>query len=188
MIMKTSFTLLGLTTLLTFSLYADSASIIKQHAKELVNQNNVRQGVPPPTQSAAPGASAPAAPSAAISRLGSDLAALKGGSEITADQKQKLANDILAAAETAAKPSAASAKKLADDIAAACGDKALPATSRSRLVMELDAVLNPSRYPQAKLDGIYGDVQAVFQENGTPRTQAAQISTDIKTIAGEVRK
>lgn len=187
--MKTSFTLLGLTVLLTFSLYADSASIIKQHAKELVNENNVRQGVPPPTQSGTPGASSgPAAQSPAISRLGSDLAALKSGSEITAEQKQKLANDIVAAAETAAKPTAASAKKLADDIAAACSDKPLPATSRSRLVMELDAVLNPSRYPQAKLDGIYGDVQAVFQENGTPRNQAMQVSTDVKAIAGEVRK
>jgi hypothetical protein len=188
--MKTTFVPLGAALLLATTAFAGPEQIIKQRAKELNEQNNVRQGVAPPTQPAAAtsSAAAPAATSPNITRLQADLAALKTSSDITAEQKQKLSRDLAAAAETAAKPSAAGTKKLADDLSAAFGEKPLPAPSRARLVQELDAVLNPSRYPQAKLEGIFGDIQAIFQENGLTRKDAVAIADDVKAIAAEVRK
>ena len=80
------------------------------------------------------------------------------------------------------KPSAAAAGKLAEDITEALASKQLSAGSRSRLVTELDAVLNPSKYPQAKMPAIFDDIQAIFQENGADRKKAVVIVEDVKAL------
>src|SRR5882724_9851250 len=154
-------------TLLAASSFAGPDVIIRQRAKELSNQNNVRQGVAPPTQpapAAQPAAAAPQAPSQSVTRFQSDLAVVKADAPATADQKQKLANDLMAIAQ-GTKPSQAAATKLAEDLAVAAAAKPLSPASRARLAQEIDAVLNPSKYPQAKMQAIFDDVQAIFQEN-----------------------
>ena len=94
---------LFLTGLFSVLLFADavfgqsSEVIIKQRAKELSNQNNVRQGVAPPTQQKpAPGAPA-ATPvtqpqNPALTKLQTDLAAIQAGSIPTACAKNKSKN------------------------------------------------------------------------------------------------
>jgi hypothetical protein len=49
-------------------------------------------------------------------------------------------------------------------------------------------VLNPGKYPQAKLDGIFADIQAIFQENGLGRNKAVVIADDVKAISAEIQK
>ncbi len=189
--MKTILALIGAASLLTASLYAGSQEIIKQRAKELVNENNVRQGVPPPVPpSTAPGTAAPANPQQqqALARLKADLAAFKANTAVTPEQKQQLAKDLVAVAGGAAKPSQASAASLAEDLSAAFAEKPLSDSSRARLVQELDAVLNPAKYPQAKMDGIFADIQAIFQENGLARKNAVKISDEVKAVAAEVKR
>jgi hypothetical protein len=166
---------------------AGTEAIIKEHAKEIRDQNNVRQGVAPPTQTA-PTSAAPAGPALGPSmvKFQTDLGALKADAPATAEQKQKLTQELIAGAQTA-KPSQATVTKLADKICAAFSEKPLPATSRSRLVQELDAILNPWKYPGAKPEGIFADIQAIFQENGLARNKAIAIVEDVKTIAGEIQ-
>ena len=164
--MKIPLVLVAIATLLTQIVLADSSSIIKQRAKELVNENNVRQGVAPPTQApSAPNTAAPAPPpqSPNVARLNADLAALKADVPATAEQKQKLAQDLLAVAETGTKPTADSANAMAETLAAAFNQKPLSSEHRGRLVTEIDAVLNPSKYPQAKMEGIFADVLETIQ-------------------------
>jgi hypothetical protein len=164
--------------------FAQSDVIIKKRAKELNNQNNVRQGVAPPSQPqpARPPATAPAPQqSSALSKLQASLAGITPGSTATAEQKQKLANDISAVAQTA-KPSQAAATKLAEELWGGIAVKALSPASRSRLVQELDAVLNPAKYPQVKLPAVYDDIQAIFQENGLDRKRAVAISDAVKAV------
>src|SRR5438552_5314495 len=70
---------------------AGSEAIIRQRAKELSNQNNVRQGVPPPAQPP-PQASQTAPPTATLTpmaRLQTDIAAIKLNSPATPAQKQQ---------------------------------------------------------------------------------------------------
>jgi hypothetical protein len=174
--------------------YADPAVIIRERAKELSNQNNVRQGVAPPTQPQppAPPAAAPTPPpgptlSPALLRFNTEIAAIKADAQVTPDQHQKLAQELVASAQ-GAKPSLASASKLASDVSAAFTEKPLSSTSRARFVQELDAVLNPGKYPQAKIDGIIKDIQAIFQENGLARMKAMAIADDVKAIANEIQK
>src|SRR6266851_3531213 len=113
--MKATLLLAGATTLLAANLVADPADLVKQRAKELINQNNVRQSVAPPTQ---PPQSAP----------------------------------------TAAQP------------------------PQPQSLVRLDAVLNPAKYPQAKMQAIFDDIQAIFQEKGLDRKHAAAISEDVKAL------
>jgi hypothetical protein len=187
--MKIAFAIAG--AALFFAANAPAAGtdyIIKQHAKEIRDQNNVRQGVAPPTQAPQPGGTqAPApAPSPGVGKLKTDLAAIKAGSTVTEEQKQQLTRDIMEVAQTA-KPASATARKLANDLADAFIEKPLSATSLSRFVQELDAVFNPGKFPQAKPEGIFADVQAIFQEGGEVRRKAVTISDGVKAVAGEIK-
>jgi hypothetical protein len=191
--MKATFALVSVVTLTAACACVGQGSevIIKQRAKELSNQNNVRQGVPPPTQAVNPasGTPVPAPPALApsLTKFQTDLAAINTGSTVTLAQKEQLANELLAGAQ-GAKPSPEAAAKLASDLAAAFAEKPLSSTSRTRLVREIDAVLNPGKYPQAKLEGIFSDVQAIFQENGLSRTKATVIVDDLKAVSADVQK
>jgi len=170
---------------------ADPAVIIRERAKELRDQNNVRQGVAAPTQPIQP-AAAPAAPagptlSPGLLRFNTHVAEIHADAMVSADQKQKLAQDIVTGAQ-GPRPSLAAATKLAGDISAAFAEKPLPSATRARFVQELDAVLNPAKYPMAKLDGILRDVQAIFQENGLARIKAVAIAEDVRVLASEIQK
>src|SRR5262249_36936874 len=122
----------------------------------------------------------------ALVRFQAELAAIKPDNPPTAEQKQKLTQELLLGAQ-GPKPSMAAANKLAEDLSLAFAEKPLPAASRSRLTQELDAVLNPGKYPQAKLDGIFADVQAIFQENGLSRSRAVAIVDALKKVSEEIR-
>ena len=159
-----------------------SQAIIKQRAKDQVNQSNVRQGIAAPvTPPPPPAATAPPAQNQSLTRLQSALAAFHTTGTFSAEQKQKFANEVSAAA-LSAKPAPASASKLADDMATALTGHTLSSTSRSRLATELDAVLNPSKYPQAKMQAIYDDILAIFQDAGADRKQAVAVVDAVKGL------
>ncbi len=189
--MKSTFLLFGAALLLTCSAQAGPDYIIKQRAKELSNENNVRQGVAPPTQPTqpAPATARPAAPtlSPALAGFQTGLGAINAGSTVSAEQKQRLTQQVVAGA-LGAKPSAATASKFTEQVTAASVEKPLSATSRARLVQELDAVLNPGKYPGAKLDGIFNDIQAIFQENGLTRMKAVALADSVKAMSTEIQQ
>ena len=186
--MKTSLAIVTIAACSAASAFAGPETIIKERAKELRDQNNVRQGVAPPTQapmtSVAP---TPPALTPSLVRFQTDLGTLNMGTPATAEQKQKLVQELTLSPQ-GAKPSRAALTKLTDDLSAAFAEKPLPPTSRARLVQELDAVLNPGKYPQAKLDGIFADIQAIFQENGLSRNKAVVIADDVKAISAQIQK
>jgi len=110
-----------------------------------------------------------------------DLGSIKANDPVTPAIKQKLAADIIAIAE-GTKPSPTSAAKLAEDLAMAASAKPLDPKYRSRLGMELDAILNPAKYPKSNPSGIFSDIQATFQTNGSERKQAVAIADDVKGL------
>lgn len=190
--MKAPLLLSGATVFVAANLLAGPDVIIKQRAKELVNQNNVRQGVAQPGQPVQPTTSPNQSGQAAVQQQGlatlqADLAAIKQNTPATVAEKQKITRDLLALVQTGSKPSSATAAKLVDDVTAALAANALPATSRARFVQELDAVLNPGKYPQAKMQAIFDDVQAIFQAANVPRKDAVKIADGVKALAGEVQ-
>ena len=185
--MKTVFALSGVALLLAANSAVGQDVQIKQRAKEIRDQNNVRQGVTPGSPPTA-GPSGAAAPnlSPSLVQFQTGLASIKADTQVDTAQRKQLSQELLGAAQ-GAKPSAGSVNKLVADLTAAFAEKPLPASSRGRLMVELDAVLNPAKYPQAKPEGIFRDIQAIFQENGLARNKAVAIAEDVKAISSEVQ-
>jgi hypothetical protein len=194
--MKSILAFLGLVLLLSCSAHAAPGSdmIIKQRAKEIRDQNNVRQGVTSPSQPAqpAPPATAPTtsptitAVQQAKARLRADLSAIQANSHVTPEQKQQIAKDLIALAQ-ANKPSAQTAAVLAEDLSAAFAQKPLSDKDHDRLLSDLSAVLNPGNIQKAQMDAIFADIQAIFQVNGQTRKDAVKITDDARTVGGEVK-
>jgi hypothetical protein len=181
-----AFVLIGLGVFVGTSASAQvggAGPIAKQRAREQVNQSNVRQGAAAPVQPSQPppASTTPPAQNVSLTRLQTALASYKSDGTFTPQQKQRFTNDLFAAA-LSTKPAPDAASKLADDMALVLVGRPLSATSRSRLATELDAVLNPSKYPQAKIQAIYDDIQAIFQENGADRRQAVAIVDAVKAL------
>jgi len=185
--------LLVLTSLaLALNCFAGSETIIRERAKELRDQNNVRQGVTPPAAAPAP-ATAPANPAQALTPqqailvlLQSDMGAIKTAP--TEEQKQKLTRDLTATAMGTAKPTQASISKLANSLAIALGEKTLTPDSRGRLLQDLHGALNGASLPPTQMDAIVSDTQAIFQTAGVSRTAAAAVAADLKKVAAEIQK
>ena len=194
--MKTVLALLGAVILLAVNVFAQADIIIKQRAKEIRDQNNVRQGINPATQPAQP--SQPGTPTASttptpllkqnLAKLQADLAAIQANSSVTAAQKQQLTKDVLACAQGASKPSVGTISPLADSLAAAFAQKPLSDTDRGRLVSRLAAVLNPANIQSAQMQAIYADIQAIFQVNGMARKDAVKIVDQVKAVAAETQR
>jgi hypothetical protein len=194
--MKRVLALLGATVLLTTNVFGQADIIIKQRAKEIRDQNNVRQGISPATQPAPP--SQPATPTASstptpllkqnLAKLQTDLAAIPANSTVTATQKQQITKDLLACAQGAGKPSDGTTGPLAESLAAAFAQKPLSDTDRARLVSRLAAVLNPANIQPAQMQAIYADIQAIFQVNGMARKDAVKIVDQAKAVGAETQR
>ena len=188
-----------LATLCAASANAGPEQIIKQRAKDLRDQNNARQGVPPPNtpppRPPAPQAPQSPAPSPAvtaqqqaITKLKTDFAAFKSGSEITTEQKQNLAKDLSAATQGAAKLSQASVAKLANDLSAALSGKTLATADQTKLATGLAAILNGANLPATQVQTMALDVQSILQSSGVKRENALPVVNDLKAIAAELQK
>jgi hypothetical protein len=192
--MKRAFALIGAVTLVAGSAFAGPDVIIKQRALELRDQNNVQQGVTPPSQPAQPATTTPATSAAptpiqqSIAKLRADLTAIKANSPATAQQKQQVARDLIAAAQGANKPSPPTAASLANSLAAAFAEKPLEDKDCRRLLSDLAAVLNPARIQAAQMQAIYADIQAIFQANGMARKDAVKILDQVKAVAAETQR
>ena len=175
------------------------ADQIKRRAKELSNQNNVRQGVPPPSPPARQPVVPPAKPAMArpaasspqqqsIVRLTADFAAVKPGNAITPEQKEQWIKDLATAVRGATKPSLPALTRFVNGLAGVLAEKSPGPAEQNRLAQNIEAVLNSERLPLAQFDAIIADVQAILQVSGAKRDSAVVVANDLKTIGAEVRK
>jgi len=173
-----------------------SAVLIKNRAKETVNQNNVRQGVPPPSQPAPHPATLgqanpvplPAVSQAqGIAKIKADLVGFKTGSVATAEQKQQLIKDLAVTARSG-KPSLPTVTKFVDSLTTGLSEVLLTPDQQGRLAQNIEVVLNSKPLPATQFDAIIADVQAIMQVGSLKRTSAANIANDLKAVGAEVRR
>jgi hypothetical protein len=193
--MKRALVLLGAAMLLAGSIFADPI-IVKKRALELRNQNNVQQGVTPPSAPARPTTTPATTPGTttsltpvqqSIAKLRADLTAIKAISPVTAEQTQQVTKDLVGVAQGAKKPSPPTAANLAGSLSAAFAAKPLAEKDTSRLLSDLAAVLNPANIQPAQMQAIYDDIQAIFQANGMARKDAVKIVDQVKAIGAEAK-
>ena len=190
---------MGLSALLACRAMAGPDVIIRERAKQLRDQNNARQVETPPTPPpATPATAKPATPPPApaaqaviltpqqanLARLQADLAGFKTNSTVTAEQQQRLANNLSAVAQGPNKPSPQATSKLAADLALALPRKTLTPGERSRLLQNLNAVLNGAAIPKSQMEDIVSDIQKIFKGSD----QALVVANDAKVIAAEIQK
>ena len=190
--MKRALVLLGAATLLSGNAFGQADVIIKKRAQEIRDQNNVRQGVTPPSQPAPPAATpatsaSPTPVQQSVAKLRTDLTAIKAQAKVTAEQKQQITRDLIALAHGANKPSQPTAANLADGLSAAFAEKPLADKDSSRLLSNLAAVLNPAKIQPAQMQAIYADIQAIFQANGMPRKDAVKLADQVKAVGAETK-
>ena len=185
--------MIGAAALAAGSVFAQSDVIIKKRAQEIRDQNNVRQGVTPPSQPALPAttpttSASPTPVQQSIAKLRADLTAIKANAPVSAEQKQKITRDLMAIAQGASKPSQATAANLANSLAAAFAEKPLEDKDCSRLMSDLAAVLNPGKIQSAQMQAIHADIQAIFQANGMARKDAVKLLDQVKAVGAETQK
>jgi hypothetical protein len=198
--MKSSLAIFGALLLLSVTALAaptGAQAIIKERAKELRDQNNVRQGVPPPAApqqpakpAQPPAAAATAAPAqvSPLAQLEADLTAIKTGTPATTEQKQRLTRDVLACASGGIKPSSSTAARLVENMTAGLAEKDIPAAHRNRLAQDVNGLLNGAAIQPMQMTAIIADVQAIFLDSGVNRKTATAIGDDAKAIATELQK
>jgi len=166
-----------------------------KRAKELNNQNNVRQGVPPPAPpQAPPAATAPRAASSnavtqvqSVAKIQADLVGFKPGAAGFDAQKQKLTTDLAAVAR-GPKPTLATVKKFADSLAAVLPAATLTTDQQVRLAQNIDAVCNARGTSATQFDKIIEDTQAILEVGTVGRFTAIGVASDLKAIGAEVRR
>ena len=189
--MKATCALISLTMLLSATAVAQSDVIIKQHAKDIRDRNNAQQGVTPPSTPAPPAtppaaAASPTPVQQSVAKVRADFMTIQpNNSQVTAEQKQQLAKDLLATAQGANKPSSATVTALADELSKALAQKALSDKDRNRLLTDLAAVLNPANIQPTQMQAIYGDIQAMFKANGVAPNDAVRITDAVKAVGAE---
>lgn len=171
---------------------------VKRRARDLSNQNNVRQGVPPPVQ-IPPRAAQPVAPRTVIAtnaatvqaknvaKIQKDLAAIKTGSAATDGQKQQLAMDIAGCAR-GTKPGSAIVKTFVDSLAVVLPDGTVAPEQQSRLAQNIEAVTNSKEFSPVQYDAILADVKATLEVAGIKRKSAEAPVKNLKAIGDEVRR
>ncbi len=169
---------------------AGPEQIIKQRAKDVRDQNNVRQGVPaaPPRITSTPAAVAAMPPQSPLARLHSDVLTLKTNSPVTAAQIQQFARSLAAAAQGPNKPSDSSLQKLSTHLLTALAENPLSTNYRGRLLQNLMAILNAPTLTASQGKNIISDIQGILQMGGTPTEKAAAVAADIQAVSEQIRK
>jgi hypothetical protein len=190
--MKPAFVLIGAATLLAVNAFGQADVIIKKRALEIRDQNNVRQGVTPPSQPVQPAVTpatsvSPTPVQLSVAKLRTDLTAVKGQAKVPAEQKLQITRDLIALAHGANKPSQPTAANLADGLSAAFAEKPLADKDFSRLLSDLAAVFNPAKIQPAQMQAIHADIQAIFQANGMARKDAVKIVEQVKAVGAETK-
>ncbi len=174
----------------TISVQAGPEIIIKQRAKEVVNQNNVRQGV------GAPGTPAPQNPQAQavrplppdpVAKLKADIAAIVSKPSVSAELKKQFTTNLLAAARGSTKPTRAVVEKFGNSLCDALVGKSIETPVQTRLVQDINLALNSASLTAKRMTEVSDDLQAILQTAGVARGPAVSIAGELKAISTELQ-
>ena len=123
-----------------------------------------------------------------LQKIQSDLLALKGQSQVTTEQKTKMATDLQTLAEGTVKPSQESVQKLSNDLSQAMADSSLSKSEQAKLMQDVTAVLNSANIPPAELKTVIADAQAILGASGVDQDDVKLIVSDLQAIGKELQK
>jgi hypothetical protein len=119
-------------------------------------------------------------------RFQAALAEIKAGATNDPALKQKLVRELTGAAQYK-KPSPGSVDRLVTALYNAMAARPLLPMGRTKLVQDIDAILNPAKYPMAKMPAIYEDAQTVLRSGGVPIAQASEVNAALRLLGDEAK-
>ena len=163
-----------------------------QRARNMRDQNNAQQGVPPPQppQSNPAPAKAPAPPPVppAVRKLQADFAVIKTNSPAASEPRQELIKDLTADVRGAGKPSQLSLAAFAGDLATALAGKNLTSAQQLSLAQNIYSIFNNANLSETQRQSIFDNVQVILQTGGATRPEATATIGDLKIIDFEIQK
>jgi hypothetical protein len=133
------------------------------------------------------GSNLPPAQQQNLQKLQADLQAIKQGSQVTAEQKQALKNDLMAMADGATKPDPALVQQLANDLANAMSDGQIDNKEKAQLANDLQKVMAGANIPPEEVNQAIADVQAILTASGVDKAEMQTIVNDLQAIAAEAK-
>lgn len=192
--------LAGILLLAAFTANAASEQIIKQRAKDLRDQNNTKQGIstignraptPVPAQrtvtfvtNAPPMGFTPE--QQRLLRVQNSITDIRSGAPLDPVKKSQLEKDLTDLASGPKKPSYAVLSKFSGSLCGALTQRMLSRPTQARLVKNLNTAFNPGNYTAAQVDKAIADVQALFESNMIPKTEAGTIAADLRALSTNI--
>ena len=178
---------------------AGSEHLVKQRAKDVRDQENMRQGVPPASPATIPARPAPPAqptltpyttrqPAPSVSTqaaaISDNLGIIQKADSATGDQVRELAQSLSTAARGDSKPSANSITKLADDLTSAIAGADMSTSKRARLAGSIERALNDP-LNAGEMETLANDVHDMLRDAGAGRVDAKVVSNDLRSIIAD---
>lgn len=118
-----------------------------------------------------------------IDSLTSQLTALQGNSDVTAEQKEQLSKDLRAAMEGAQKPSEESVSKLASDLVAYTADGKLTTKEIIAIQKDVKAVLDSANITDEEIEALKADVQEIADASNLAKEDVESLVAEVEDIA-----
>lgn len=184
--------IITLALLTALAAHAGPETIIKQRAKDTANQNNARQGVPPPANTpppkpgTTPAAARPLPPDPAA-KVRADLAAIVATDKLKPEQKQALSADLLALARGNNKPSGPALEKFSNALADALAGKTVEPAAQAKLVQNLNLLLNSASLSASRTDEVTGEIRSLLTAADLNATVTDPLLADLARVVAEVQ-
>lgn len=192
--MKTIFPIVVLTLWSVACLHAGPETLVKQKAKDLRDQNNASQGVPPASPStpppATPAVAKPATPAkpTPVARIKNDIAAWQREKTVSAEAKKTFSQDVLSAVRGSKSPTSASVDQFAGKLTAAVAGKTIGATELSRLAQNINLAVNSASLPDDRTEEIASQVQSDLEKSGVTAGDASGVANSLRALMKELKQ
>ena len=117
-----------------------------------------------------------------FARLTKDLETIKGKSEVTPEQKQKLVKDLVKCLSGAKKPEKAKVEKLLTDLLKICSDKKIEPAEIISITKDIQAVLVSAKISEEDATALITDVKTILEASNVTKEDVDMIIADIKAI------
>jgi hypothetical protein len=117
-----------------------------------------------------------------LAKLVRDLNTLTVGYVATPAERNILRNDLMAVAPGGSRPPSGAVLQLSGNLISHLPSRQVPMLNTERLALDLEAVMNGSRLPSARVNNAISSAQSILRASRVPHAGIQALSADLKSI------
>ena len=117
-----------------------------------------------------------------LSRLVRDLKTLTVGYAASPNDRNTLRNDLMGVAQGGIRPPSAAVQQLSGGLISHLPTRRTPFMNTERLALDLEAVMNGSRLPPARVNQAISSAQSILRSSGVPQAGIQVLGADLKAV------